>query len=172
MKYTRINDEVLYTAERVTHLSENDMRELESLAVLNSRKRVRLCTHAAPDSLLHEMFIVHGKDAYVRPHLHKGRDESFHVLSGVADIVIFDDDGTVSESYRVGDYASGHPFYCRMPQGTVHMVIIRSDALVFCEATTGPFDPDDAEFPEWAPEDGAGDVWKYVAEVSQKIEGL
>jgi cupin fold WbuC family metalloprotein len=126
MEFKRLNDEVLYTAERITRLDDGDMRELVAMAARNPRKRVRICTHADPDDLLHEMFIVHTNEAYVRPHRHTSRDESFHVLSGFADIVIFAEDGSVAKAVRVGGYESGHPFYCRIPCGTMHMVVIRS----------------------------------------------
>lgn len=172
MEFRKINDEVLYTEERITALTAADMDTLCEMAARNDRKRIRLCTHADADDVLHEMFIVHGRDAYVRPHRHRARDESFQVLSGEADIVIFDDLGTPQQVLRLGDYASGRTFYSRLPKGTMHMVIIRSEHLVFCEATLGPFDPADAEFPDWAPEDGSGTEWEYVAEVTRHIEEL
>jgi cupin fold WbuC family metalloprotein len=172
MEFKRLNDEVLYTAERITRLDDGDMRELVAMAARNPRKRVRICTHADPDDLLHEMFIVHTNEAYVRPHRHTSRDESFHVLSGFADIVIFAEDGSVAKAVRVGGYESGHPFYCRIPCGTMHMVVIRSDVLVFAEATTGPFNPADVEFASWSPEDGGEEVWKFVKTVAQTIDGM
>ncbi len=172
MKFKIVNKEVLYTDETVTKLSAADMETLTSLAADNERKRVRVCTHEKAEDMLHEMFIVHERDAYVRPHRHLSRDESFHVLSGEADIVIFSDDGRPEKVVRLGDYASGKDFYCRMPKGTMHMVIIRSEVLVFCEATLGPFNSDDVEFGVWAPEDGGDNVWDFVAEVTKQIEGL
>ena len=75
MKYKVINEEILYSTELAPRLSAENMEELEGMAGKTARKRVRICTHESPDSLLHEMFIVHAHDAYVRPHKHKGRDE-------------------------------------------------------------------------------------------------
>lgn len=171
MKYKTINEEVLYTTEAVPVLDADDMNALKGMASKTRRNRVRLCTHESPDSELHEMFIVHERSAYVRPHKHRNRDESFQVLSGEADIVIFDDNGEITDFTRLGEYGSGKPFYCRLPMGTFHMVIIRSETLVFCEATVGPFNPENMEFASWAPEDGEA-AWEYVASISKKIEGM
>lgn len=172
MKYTTVNDEVLYTDEKVTTLSSGDMDSLAAMASENERKRIRLCTHENAESVLHEMFIIHERGAYVRPHGHRTRDESFHVLSGKADIVIFDEVGKLTKVIHLGDYASGKDFYCRLPKQTLHMVIIRSEVLVFCEATLGPFNPDDVVYPDWAPADGHESVWEYVADVTRQIKGL
>ncbi|MBG0791670.1 MAG: WbuC family cupin fold metalloprotein [Desulfovibrionaceae bacterium] len=170
MKFTIVNDEVLFTDETVTTLDATDMEKLVGMASENQRQRVRLCTHRGTDDPLHEMFIIHGRDAYVRPHRHVRKDESFQVLSGEADIVFFADGGEVGEVVHLGDYASGLPFYCRIPCGAMHMVIIRSKVLVFCEATPGPFIREEMEFASWAPEDGADGVWEFVEGVNKVIE--
>lgn len=171
MKYKKLNEEVLYTTEAVTRLGAADMAALAGMAAETSRHRVRLCTHESADSALHEMFIVHRRDAYVRPHMHRGRDESIHILAGDVDIVLFDQDGTVLELLEMSDYGSGRPFYCRIPKGTMHMLIIRSDVLVFCEATLGPFNRDDAVFASWAPKEGEDRVWDFVAKMGRKARG-
>ena len=170
MKYKTINEEVLYTTEAVTVLDTGDMNALKAMASKTARNRVRLCTHESPESRLHEMFIIHERSAYVRPHRHRNWDESFQVLSGEADIVIFDEQGEVTESFRMEGYGGEHPFYCRLPKGVFHMVIIRSETLVFCEATLGPFNPENMEFAKWAPEDGEA-AWEYVASISEKLAG-
>ena len=168
MKYKKLNEEVLYTTEAVTRLGKTDMAVLAGMAAETARHRVRLCTHETPDSALHEMFIIHRRDAYVRPHMHRGRDESIHILAGAVDIVLFEQDGTILELMTMGDYGSGRPFYCRIPKGTMHMLIIKSDVLVFCEATLGPFNRDDAVFASWAPADGEERAWDFVAETGRK----
>ena len=61
-----------------------------------------------PGDRLHEMLIVHQRGAYVRPHKHPGKMESTHVVKGLVDVVLFDDDGSVRRTIRMGDYASGN----------------------------------------------------------------
>ena len=170
MKYRVLNDEVLYSEERHPRLTEADLDVLTAMAAANERKRIRLCTHADAESRLQEMFIVHGRDCYVRPHKHTDKDECLHVLRGSADMIFFDEGGEVAEVVPLGASGGERAFACRVPMNVYHMLIIRSDVLVFSEATTGPFDREKMVFADWAPEDGRPEAWEYVAEVQAGIE--
>jgi len=112
-----------------------------------------LCTHRNTEDLLHEMFIVHTRDAYIRPHKHLGKPESFHIIEGTVDVFVFEEDGRVREVIKMGEYLSGRPFYYRINDPLYHTLIIRSDVLVFHETTSGPFNRADAIFAPWAPEE-------------------
>lgn len=96
IKIRKESDEVLYPEEDVVLLQPADLQELKRLAVMNPRQRVRLCAHHTPNDQLHEMFIVHTRDCYVRPHKHLGKVESLAVLEGEVDAVLFDNDGDLS----------------------------------------------------------------------------
>jgi cupin fold WbuC family metalloprotein len=119
----------------------------------NERKRIRLCTHKDVDDEVHEMLIVHAKDTYVRPHKHVNKIESFHVIEGKVDIVLFKEDGGIMDAVQMGDYLSGYDFYHRISFPYYHTLIIRSDVLVFHETTNGPFKRTDTIFPVWAPDE-------------------
>lgn len=138
--------EVLYAALEVVRLTWPDLEELKALALQNPRKRVRICTHRSPADLLHEMFIVHTKDTAVPIHKHLDRAESFTVLHGRADLILFQDNGEIRETIKMGEPASGHPFYYRLADPVFHTLKIHSDFLVFYEATTGPFHKDQTVF--------------------------
>lgn len=143
------SDEVYYADCGVVRLGANDLEELKRIALANPRKRSRLCTHSAPSDVMHEMFIVHAKDAYVRPHRHLLRREGLTVLEGEADMVIFDDDGKVAGAAKMNEL----DFYQRINLPLYHMLLIRSEFLVFHEATSGPFSRTDSEFAPWSPAD-------------------
>ena len=51
--------------------------------------------HRDLNDLLHEMIIVIDKNSYIRPHKHLWKSESFHLIYGEADIVIFNDYGEI-----------------------------------------------------------------------------
>ena len=70
IKIKKENKEVLYPAEDIPVLYNRDLIYLKKLALLNSNQKVRLCAHKSPRSKLHEMFIVHTRKCYVRPHKH------------------------------------------------------------------------------------------------------
>lgn len=153
MRTRPFNPEVFYTDEPVTKVNRDDIAYLKQLADQNARRRSRLCAHPDASDRLHEMLIVHPRDAYVRPHKHVGKSESFHLIEGLVDVVIFDDAGKVAELIRMGDYASGRQFYYRLAVPAYHTLLIRSEILVFHETTNGPFQPSDTVFAPWAPEE-------------------
>uniref|UniRef100_UPI0040485B46 WbuC family cupin fold metalloprotein n=1 Tax=Limnohabitans sp. TaxID=1907725 RepID=UPI0040485B46 len=150
-KFHKESDEVLYTDEDTLHLQSADLEELKSLAKMNSRHRVRLCAHCNPMQKLHEMFIVHMSDCYVRPHKHIGKVESMTVLEGEVDMVLFHDDGSIRRMIPMGTQSSGKVFYQRLADPVYHTLLIRSEFLVFHEITEGPFLRKSTVFPDWAP---------------------
>ncbi|UAA39534.1 WbuC family cupin fold metalloprotein [Paraneptunicella aestuarii] len=151
MKYRTINEAVLYNDEEICTLTKDDLAELSELGLATKEQRTRLCVHEEPGSLVHEMFIIHTNDTYVRPHRHRTKSESFQVLEGEASLVLFDDNGQVQRVVSLGGLASGKTFYFKMPALVWHMLVIHSKVLVFKEVTQGPFDSEDCEFPDWAP---------------------
>lgn len=168
IKVRKESAEVLYPEEEIVFVGSTDLEELKRLALLNPRQRVRLCTHRSPDDPLHEMFIVHTRDCYVRPHKHVGKSESMTVLEGIVDVVLFSDDGSIRDVVPMGAPGSGRIFYQRLSDPVYHTLIIRSEFLVFQETTGGPFVRENTVFPEWAPvEQGAA-----PAEFMDKIKLL
>lgn len=149
----QINDEVFYADSKLVKICQKDIQALKEKAALAKRHRSRLCTHKDVEERLHEMLIIHHKNTYVRPHKHSGRSESFHIIEGTADIMIFDDQGAVSDIISMGDYRSGKIFYYRMPEGLYHSMVITSDVIVFHEITNGPFNKADTFFAPWAPDE-------------------
>jgi len=143
------SDEVYYADAGLVGLCRDDLKMLKSIALANPRQRSRLCTHADPGDSLHEMFIVHGRNAYVRPHRHLTRREGLSVLEGSAEVVFFSDDGEITGVFQLDE----NHFYQRINEPVYHMLLIRSDSLVFHEATSGPFDQAGSEFAPWSPND-------------------
>lgn len=148
----RLNDEVSYALDDIARVAKPDVDALVRQALATPRHRMRICTHHDPEDSLHEMLIVHTKDTYVRPHKHLGKSESFHVIEGLMDVVVFDANGTATEVLQLGDYRSGRIFYYRMREPLFHTLLIRSDVVVFHEITSGPFRPQDTVFAPWEPD--------------------
>ena len=168
--YQKQNSEVLYTSDSITTVDRLEIENFKILADHNERKRVRLCTHADSNQVLHEMLIVHGRSAYVRPHKHPGKTESTHVIEGLVDIVLFTDDGKIDRVLNMGDYASGKIFYYRMDAPVFHTLIIRSDVLVFHETTNGPFNRNATVFAPWSPDDAdATSVSNFISDLNNRL---
>ncbi len=157
MRLKEINSEVFAAGELIVKVGPPEIAFLKDKLAAAPRGRVRLCAHSGQDDLLHEMIIVLAKNTYVRPHKHPAKSESFHVIEGVVDVVVFGEDGRIAEIIALGDPASGRNFYYRLSSPLFHTLLIRAGPLVIHETTNGPFREGDAIFAPWAPagEDGA-----------------
>jgi len=165
------NPEVYYSDDAVVTADDATIAELKQIAAGNPRLRSRLCTHPDPSSGLHEMLIVHHRQAYVRPHKHFGKPESFHLIEGTARVVFLEDHGAIREVLEMAPYGQGKLCYYRMPDGLFHTILITSEWLVFHETTAGPFDPSRTAFPDWAPDGGdAALAQSFMAQLASKAE--
>ena len=148
-----VTDEVMHSVDKQITLNSAEIDQLIERASLNERKRIRFCAHESPTDQVHEMLIVHPREAYVRPHSHLNKIESMMVLKGEVDHVIFEDDGSVRSICPMGELSSGKTFYNSLREATYHTLLIRSEWLVFLEVTQGPFDRKDTMFLESSPEE-------------------
>ena len=167
-EYKVFNDEVLYAEDSLVKVDRATIQFLKDKARDNERQRIRLCAHQDVQHPLHEMLIVHAHETYVRPHKHL-RCESFHVIEGAADVVLFDDAGQMSDVIRLGDYASGHTFYYRLREPLFHTVIVRSEIVVFHETKQGPFVPSETTFASWAPDGDEAAQRAFVEDLTQAV---
>ena len=171
MDFTKVSDEVLYSPGAITRVNRDDIGRLKKMAARNPRRRIRLCAHPDTADPLHEMLIVHMKDAYVPPHRHPGKSESFHIVEGTLTVVVFNDEGGATDTIEMGAPGSGRAFYYRLSEARYHTVIVNSEIAVFHEVTNGPFRRDDMVFAPWAPgEDDAPEAQlRYTQELRRKI---
>jgi len=153
MNFVKLNDEVLYSNERILRLSGADVDFLKSAALKNPRERIRLCGHRDKSDSVHEMVIVHTRGTYVRPHKHLGKSESFHVIEGNADVVIFNDSGSVLDVVPTGPREADRNFFYRLSEPLFHTLLIDSPFFVFHETTRGPFVREETVFAPWSPAD-------------------
>jgi cupin fold WbuC family metalloprotein len=146
-----LNPDVLVASGGVVRLTAADLAEVADRGTRSSRKRARLCTHQTSSDPLHEMLICLARGTYIRPHRHEGKSESFHIIEGELDVILFDDDGAVREVIRMGPYQSGKVFFYRLMEPCFHTVLVNTSHVLFHETTNGPFDPEDTEFASWSP---------------------
>lgn len=173
LRTRQVNDEVFYGEQAIIRVSASDIKWLKREAIQNQRQRVRLCTHRNVVDSTHEMLIVHARHTYVRPHRHLGKTESFHIIEGKADIVVFDEGGGIFEVIQMGDYLSGDTFYHRISDPLYHTLLIRSDVLVFHETTNGPFRCEDTVFAPWSPEGKEIEKVKaFILDLSASIDKI
>jgi cupin fold WbuC family metalloprotein len=152
MKTRAESPEVFYPEGDPVIVSYEDIAFLKSAALASPKKRARLCTHSSQAEPLHEMLIVLPHGAYVRPHKHIGKIESFTILEGEADVVLFEEDGTVRQRIPMGCVGSGKAFYYRLSRPIFHTLVVRTEFLVFHEVTEGPFHAEKTVFAVWSPD--------------------
>ena len=162
MNYRAVNDEVFIATGGIVQVRAEDVALVKAKGTTNARKRARLCAHPGPDDKLHEMLIVLDRGTYIRPHRHGSKAESFHMVEGELDVVIFHDDGAVREVVRMGPYSSGKAFYYRVMEPCYHSVLIRTPFALFHETTNRPFNRTDTEFAPWSPAEGDDGVAAFV----------
>lgn len=171
MRVKEFNPEVFFATDQIVKVGREDLDLLKLKAERNPRGRVRLCTHRALDDILHEMIVVLKQDAYLRPEKHLTKVESYHIIEGSADVVIFDEIGDIFEVVQMGDHSSARRFYYRLSDPLYHTLLIKSDRLVYHETATGPFKKSDAVFASWAPEESDAEGKKeFLDHLAWKVE--
>ena len=173
MSYKKFNDEVYYSGENITKVTSKEVDFLKEKAKHNYRKRARLCAHVDVSDSVHEMLIVHAKNCYVPPHKHLGKSESFHLIEGQLDVVIFSDDGKIIDVVHMGIHGTDKVFYYRLQESYYHTVIPLTDWVVFHETTKGPFDRSKTLFASWAPEEEDHEKHKpYLTKLLDRISNF
>ena len=147
----KVSDGVFYSTEKIIFVCTNLIEFLKRDAINTSLLRSRLCAHPDPLADQHDMTIVTHHSSYVAPHRHKNKSETLLVLEGEMQLLVFSESGECILKKNMGSYESGDTFFYRMPTGTFHSMIVKSEWLVFQESTRGPFDILETDYPEWAP---------------------
>jgi len=137
----------------VVKVTRDDLVAVRESSQTNLLRRARLCVHRSGDAKIHEMLISIAAKSYIRPHRHPGKTESFHLVEGTLDVVLFTADGVIADVIHMGDYQSGRVFYYRLSEPLFHTVVVRSELAIVHETTNGPFVPSDTEFASWAPDE-------------------
>jgi cupin fold WbuC family metalloprotein len=170
MRLTKKSAELYLAEGPIAKLGHEDMQLLRQGAANSPRGRVRINAHPSDDDMLHEMFIAIQRNSYIRPHLHAGKSEAFHIVHGEVDIVVFEENGSLREVVPLGDGSSGRAFYYRMSQPFFHTLLIRSDILIVHEITNGPFIRGGTRFASFAPEESDADgIADFLRQLQSRV---
>lgn len=156
----------------IVKISQDDINFIKNAAKNVERKRARICAHISNDQPLHEMMIALCNDSYIHPHRHLGKSESFHIVEGMVDVVVMNDDGSVKEVVKLGDHSTGRNFYYRLSNAFFHTLIIHTAMLVVHEVTNGPFVQEQTELAPFAPnESDTSAAVKYIDKLKTQLYG-
>lgn len=168
----KINDEIYYATESVVLLNRSTVEWLKERALSNPSKKARVCAHHSAEDKVHEMLIALQKGYYVRPHRHHDKSESYHIIEGCLDVILFDEAGNICQVVELGEQHSAKNFYYRLAEPLFHSLIIYSDMVVFHETTRGPFHQEDTEYAEWASAESSEQFEKEVLEQIKELKKL
>jgi len=150
-------------------LSKNKLKFIKKNKNLVNLKS-RVCSHTSNKDKIHEMFIFHKKGAYVRPHRHINKLESFHLISGKATVIFFDNNGKPTKIIKMGDYKSGKIFYYKILKSFFHTVLVEKNVL-FHEVTSGPFEKNKTIYAKWSPDEKNNkEVKKYLLKLKRIVK--
>lgn len=145
--FRKESDEVYYTRDRLCALKWDVIEFLKQRALENERRRCRLCTHESVDDPFQEMIVAHHRDSNFMPHRYGDRTQSFKVLEGAADVVLFDESGEITHVFGAG--GDDGAFYFRIP-AVYYMFLVKAEWFIFLEATADPFDRSLVDWAPWA----------------------
>ena len=162
----RKSGEVYVCTDEIIGLEEDALSAVTRMAETSPKKRARICAHKDNTAAIQEMIIVIRAGSYVAPHRHQNKCESFHLIDGHADIVVFEDNGDIRKVIR---FARAHAFYYRLEAALFHTIIVRSDRIAFHEVTNGPFVANATEYAPFAPREGEAGIGAYQARLDRQI---
>jgi cupin fold WbuC family metalloprotein len=152
MRLKKISNEVAIADEAIVQIGNEDVHHLLAAVASSDLGRSRICAHRDNGDPVHEMIIALKQWSYIRPHKHLSKSESFHIIQGAVDIVVFDDTGGITNIIRMGEFGSTREFFYRMADPLFHTLLIQSPEVVFHETTNGPFNREETIWAPWAPD--------------------
>lgn len=129
--------------------------EVTAAAKGNPRLRKNWNIHPDDDFPAHRLLNAMEPASYIRPHRHLDplKDETFMIVRGRLGILVFDENGTVTEKLLLA--ANDENIGVDIPSGVFHTAVSLAEGTIFFEAKAGPYCPlSEDEKPAWAPEDG------------------
>ena len=142
-----------FSSSSIIEIKKEQLKKLKEEAISAPLKRARLCLHHNHEDNVQEMVIVFSKESYVRPHRHINKVESFHIIEGKCEVVLFDGDGKVTKRIKMSTINEGETFLYKLSDESWHTVIPLSNYLILHETTNGPFSSNSTEYPPWGPEE-------------------
>ena len=133
-------------------IQEKILDQLIDDAQSAQRLRKNLNIHTQLDDPIQRLCNALEPGTYVRPHRHPqpGRWELFVILKGQAKVILFDEQGRVTETESLSSQGPG--YIVEIPPHTWHTLISRQSGTVLFEIKQGPYQAlTDKDFAAWAP---------------------
>ena len=162
--YYQDNQNLKQKAKTMKIMNGDFFTELKKKAVEAPRKRANFNLHKSLEDDIHKLFVAAEPETYIRPHRHSRKDaaELLIILKGTADVLIFENDGTLKERIAISE--SGETKAIEIDENVFHGFIPHAGGSVILEVKKGPYVPTpENDFVSWAPAVGSEKVPEFLA---------
>jgi cupin fold WbuC family metalloprotein len=136
-------------------------------AAASPRRRMNHNFHPDHQANPHRFLNVLLQGTYIQPHrhIHPPKSETFLVLEGEAEVLIFTPEGQIVERHILGRQTpEGRLWGVDLAPGIWHTVRALTDRVVCFEVKPGPWEPaSDKDFAPWAPREDSPAAAAYLA---------
>lgn len=109
------------------------------------KKDLRICLHKNISARHHDMIILQQKKNFYKPHKHKKKGETYHLISGKMCCVMFTESGKIKKTCLL----SKNDIF-RTPINIYHTMLPLTKFVVYHESKIGPLlKKNDSIFPKW-----------------------
>ena len=148
---------------RMKRIDETLFDTLRQRTAASPRRRSNLNWHDPERDGVQRFFLHMAPGTYVRPHRHRQQQrwELVAVLGGCADLLFFDDGGTVRAIHALG---AGGLHGVEIPWDAWHSYRVTGEELILLEIKEGPYTASqDKDFAAWAPAEDSTDASDFLA---------
>lgn len=170
------SSEAEFNSKAYRSVGKQDIAHFKRMALKSPRNRYRLCLHSDQTHQTQEMIICLKGFNYFHPHFHPvNRSESYHMIEGVLDVYLLDEKGGLIEIIKLGAPGTAEvgtesrDFMYRLSAPIYHLMIPRSEWIVYHEITTGPWNDEAVYYAPFAP---SGEDWEEVEKFVNRVTGL
>lgn len=148
--------------------------QLTARAKTNPRIRQHRNIHESHNDPCQRLFNAIEPESYIRPHRHSTdpREELLVAVRGSLALVLFDDQGEVTEivHFGTGGACAGLAAGVEVPSDKWHTVLALESGSILLEVKAGPFDPSKIkDLAEWAPPEGAVEANSYLHKLIEEV---
>jgi len=126
------------------------------------RKRTHHNLHPVLEDPVQRLVVAIDPGSYIRPHRHcdPGKWELFILLKGSAIILLFDEDGCVTNRMDLSENGPVHAV--EIPENAWHTLAAREKGSILIEIKPGPYALlSDKDYAAWAPGEGTEDAKEF-----------
>lgn len=142
----------IFNTDAIAQVDPGFVDTLKARALAAPLGRFRFCLHHSTSEAVQQMIIANRRATYYRPHRHDV-SELYVMIEGELLVLIFDDQGELSEKITLKGPGHDAPFCARLAPGCWHTLFTLSETAVSCEVLGAP-NPDGGatEYANWAPD--------------------